>query len=329
MKNGLDGLGIINTKNDSATVGSPLQSATGGINADTRLLDLGLTVSQTDEFTEYVKNWAGNTGVAQLYNCEPSLANVGGAFGLKLDCDESIVYNIVPCADSELAKQIYQSLTSGEHTQKCVLVCPHTFEYNDIRKGLSLGVELLGYNEAQEINSAITSPVTYLAVGESFVHKISKALNSIYCKHNSEMAMNRVKETFTGDGNGTGGIAEALKQGFDQLKSSVLGAVGNKSDFYIQQKEKIRLPDITSSETNGVTIEQEENFSVPEYGTNITAGTMGGDEYTPSLAESGEDIVTCGTLSRDENTIYTTGEEVESTDNTVHVNIEKTEDTEV
>ena len=332
MENGLQGLGILNTKNDSATVGSPLQTVTNSVNIDTRLIDLSMALSQSDGFAKYVRSWAENTGVATLCDCEQSVMSIPGVFGLKLLSEETAVYNIIPCDNIEVARQIYQTLTSGSntHTHKCVLVCPYTFEFNDIRKGSSLGVELLGYNEAQEINSAITSSMPYLAVGSTFVHKICKSLNSVYSKHNSDMALNRVKEAFTGDVGGDGGIIGSFKQGFGQLKSSVLGALGSKSDINTSEKEKLILPEMNNENqyngNEGVTIEQTPSFDVPNYGTNITAGTMGGDERIPSPAESGEDIVTCGTMSKNENEIYVAGEEVSTP---VNVNIEKIAEAEV
>ena len=361
---GLEGLGNINTRNDSCTVGTPLQSNDFvTVKADNRLLSNDISqFSSTEQFGNYLIDWFQKTGVVEITEVDTTTKQlVGGysAFGAVLEPDVNTRYCIVGCLTIDNVRNLISSIDRSTimPNSRIVAICFADAIQMEKNKAKKINMEIIGNETIREINSAITSSLPYIASNNSFGYKIASTLNGKYRADN--------RGNFGGIANNlssaSGSIVNSFKEGFTQLKDSVVGAVNSlggvkkqlglgtseNSNNAIPQiggneeitKEQETIQRVTQNEqiimpktmaniepevmTSEQSIEPEVTIEKPSedvpYGTDLTPGTLDGPKADLTKQMIGEDIVTPGTLEKENETEY---EKVEETFETTGVVVE-------
>ena len=335
-----NGLGIVNTKNDSCTVGTPLSTDQfANVKKDDRLIETDSTIfTDVGVFSEYIRNWFMKTGVVNISEvtdvcvCE----NSQYSFGVTMLSDASrCTYIVVPTLSADRTVEVVNRLKASATKPNNVVVCiSYGFIPDDMKRLChSIGIQIIDNNEIYDINGAICSTMPYLGVGNRLHNKLAKELNAVY------KVANKQQDTFQDDIKSIGSdFVNSFKEGFGQLKESLFSAIGIGDTLANKTPKAIEggnTPNIPASFTPN-TPNTSNTMSTPEFGTDITPGTMAGPELEYDERRCGDDIVTPGTLDKPEiaggNVIHVQGvvlDKAEEVSETTGVSLEKAEDVQV
>lgn len=328
---GLEGLGNINKVNESCTITSPLMTNSGTTFVeDKRLLVAELEkFGSADEYTNYLYEWLQRSGVVDVSNGITDWYGFKAIQTVVVNDRENQKYMVVGCVTIENVQKIIVTIenSSPKPSIPTVAICFSDSLYAESSRGKAIDVEVMGNEAIREINSAITSTLPYISVGKRFENKIAKALNAKYKSTNGNCT-NNITSDLSDAGNS---IVSSFKEGINQLAGSIQGAIGfvqttvkNKSLASIE-KEILQLPEngategvvtgvpvdnaMTSQEgvvMSEVSIEKQEQAE-PE--NRATPGTMDGPSVILTKQQTGEDIVTPGTMDKVDQTEYEPAEQ--------------------
>ena len=342
----LEGLGNINTRNDSCTITGPLESSTNGqvFIEDKRLLADGSVMFETSEqYTEYLASWLKGTGVA---NTDETTIDWYGFKGIKASVigdKQNQVYVVVGSLTLENLRQLIVNMEAynPKHNVSTVAVCFCDLTQAETARAKALDIEITGNEGIREINNAITSRLPYLSLSDKFENKLAKALNNKYRQSNESITPNTVTSSFGFNGLSELGksVTDAFKEGFNQLKGSVTSAVAavaplkhnNNTQCLTQGNNTQAIESIEGASQESVyangepEVIIEDKNEIKNTDTEIvTPGTL--DKPTTNLTKQmvGQDIVTPGTMDKEYQTTYekadqgfvvdTQGEVVENND---------------
>lgn len=323
---GLEGLGNINTKNDSCTITSPLMtSECSTFVEDKRLLSNDKErFKNLSEYADYLYTWLQNSGVVDVSNGITDWYGFKAIQTVVINDRENQKYMVVGCITLENVQQLILNIenSSPKPSIPTVAICFYDSMYAESQRAKAIDMEVVGNESIREINGAITSSLPYLSIGKRFENKLAKALNDKYRSDNTA-----VVTTFTSELTETGNsIISSFKEGLNQLVSSVQGAVGicqsvvQNKGLPNTEKEKLKLPDsqVVDKPKDSISVEQD-NMMVPEVvieksedtitENRATPGTLDGQSVILNKQQTGEDIVTPGTMDKINQTTYEPAEQ--------------------
>lgn len=223
MGNGLDGLGNINTNNASATVASPAGFLAKS-DADTRKIALDNTKFNTNtDIANYLADWLRTQcNIEGTTNNDIVLA--------QLPINGAVVNYSIKCVkDENEFIQAVQNIDTVINTgTKTVLFgyynVPRTSEIESRIK--QSGIELFTLQDIYDVNGAIDSAdkkLPYLSISQGKLSNIvAKIVNE---KYKQQGALNA--STIFGDKQQLNGLGAAFTEGLNQLKGSLVGAIGS------------------------------------------------------------------------------------------------------
>lgn len=190
---GLNGLGVLNAKNESTTVNT-LNNILQKVDTDKRKLPVYMNQFATvEQYCDRLRDWIATT---EMFNIDVSsnekqyiIANVKDEYASQL-FDRN--YKIYGCRNID---EVNNTLKHIETTQNISDNYKLIISYSNITKqqknmAKQINVEIICANDIIEINDAIDladKGLPYVAVGNSFVHKISRCLNNKYKNNQGNM----------------------------------------------------------------------------------------------------------------------------------------------
>lgn len=346
---GLEGLGNINTKNDSCTITSPLMTSESlTFVEDQRLLSNDKErFKDLSEYVDYLYTWLQNSGVVDISNGITDWYGFKAIQAVVINDREKQKYMVVGCITLENIQQLILNIENSNPKPSIptVAICFYDSMYAESQRAKAIDMEVVGNESIREINGAITSSLPYLSIGKRFENKLAKALNDKYRSDNTA-----VVTTFTSELTETGNsIISSFKEGLNQLTSSVQSAVGicqstiRNKGLTSTEKEKLQLTDQLKDSidvrqegmvTPEVIIEKSGDTTTEN---RATPGTLDGPSVILTKQQTGEDIVTPGTMDKINQTTYEPAEQgfvvnttavVRDSDEKIVVSLDKENNTE-
>jgi hypothetical protein len=216
---GLQGLGVINTDNASATIDNHNLSSSTPPVIDNRKFETDMNkFSSVENFCSYTKQFMIDTGVLNVQDIDNTM------FSATFQDGET--YLVVACPTVENLQSAVNYLQSAPAGLPAKRVAVGFFyaDSNVSNLGRQAAVEVFGYNEILDLNNAISSAdnkMPYMHIGvATFETKLAKLLNA---KH-KETATGSIGSQFSSQASGVGaGLGAAFSEGFGQLKQSLFG----------------------------------------------------------------------------------------------------------
>ena len=216
---GLQGLGVINTDNASATIDNHnLSSGMQPIN-DSRKMETDMNkFSSVENFCSYLKQFMIDTTVLNVQEVDQTMFTATFADG------ETYLVVACPTVNNLQSAVSYLQTNPTNLPAKRVAVGFFYTDNNVSNLGRQAAVEVFGYNEILDLNNAIASAdskMPYMHMGAAtFESKLAKLLNAKY----KETATGNIGTQFSSQAAGVGaGLGAAFSEGFGQLKQSLFG----------------------------------------------------------------------------------------------------------
>lgn len=190
---GLQGLGVLNTKNGSTTINNTIDNILQKVDTDKRKLPVYMNQFTTvEQYCDRLRDWIATT---EIFNIDVSsneeryiIATVRDEYANQL---LNRNYEIYGCRNVD---EVDSTLTRIENTQNSnnhkLIISYTNVNKQQKNKAKQLFVELVYADDIIEINNAIDladKGIPYIAIGNSFVHSISKCLNIKYKNTNSNI----------------------------------------------------------------------------------------------------------------------------------------------
>lgn len=231
--NGLEGLGVINTNNASATIDSSSLTVEK-YDTDVRKFSTdGNKFTSIESFYEYLQNYLNNTGIVSVSPVADEIKqqlNFSFIFYAQFNtmADNTSVENgfcIFACPSLENVKSIINLLQNSSVSNipnKRVAIGYFNYDNNIKSMAKQVNLDLMGYQDILDLNNAIDSgdkKLPYMNIGNSFEIILAKQLNHKY----SSMSTGQTSQ-YTQQLSGLGhNLGESFKEGFSQLKQSIFG----------------------------------------------------------------------------------------------------------